>query len=408
MTLVARSGWDIFRFRDFRRFFGARFLTGLAMQIHNVGLGWLVYDKTGSALALGLIGLAAFLPALLLALVAGAAADRFDRRRIVTVCYGLIAVADAVLLLVALSPGAPVWPIYALTVLVGGARSFANPASQALVPNIVPKSHFPSAVTFNASAWQSSSILGPAVGGFLYALGPSAVFGVASLFFAAASLLVSTVTRPAQSDAGKRERPTLETLFAGVTFIRSRPVILGAISLDLFAVLLGGAIALLPIYARDILHTGPWGLGLLRSMPAAGAICSTLLLAWFPIRSKAGPRMFAAVAAFGVATIVFGLSTNIVLSMAALFVCGAVDMVSVVVRQTLVQLETPDEMRGRVSAVNSVFIGASNELGEFESGVVAAAVGPVGSAVLGGVGTLVVVALWIRLFPALWKRDALA
>ncbi|MFO1150007.1 MAG: MFS transporter [Alsobacter sp.] len=407
MTLVSRSGWDIFQFRDFRRFFGARFLTGLATQVRNVGLGWLVYDKTDSALALGLVGLAAFLPALLLALVAGAAADRFDRRRIVTVCYGLLAVADAGLLLTALYPGAPVWPIYGLAVLVGAGRSFANPASQALVPNIVPKSHFPAAVTFNASAWQSSSIMGPAVGGLLYVLGPSVVFGVSSACFAAASLLISTVAAPPQHDLAKRERPTLETLFAGVRFIRSRPVILGAISLDLFAVLLGGAVALLPIYARDILHTGPWGLGLLRSMPAAGAICTTLLLAWFPIRSKAGPRMFAAVATFGLATIVFGLSTSLVVSMAALFVTGAVDMVSVVVRQTLVQLETPDEMRGRVSAVNSVFIGASNELGEFESGVLAAAIGPVGSAVLGGVGTLVVVALWIRLFPPLWQRDAL-
>jgi MFS family permease len=407
MTLTARSGWDVFQFADFRRFFGARFLTGLSMQIHNVGLGWLVYEKTGSALALGLVGLAAFLPALLLALVAGVAADRFDRKRIVTVCYALIAVADLGLLAFAVTPGLPVWPIYALTVLVGGARSFANPASQALLPNLVPRSHFGSAVTFNASAWQSSSIIGPAVGGLLYALGPGVVFSVSATCFALASLLVSTVHAPVQEGAATRERPTMESLLAGVRFIRSRPVILGAISLDLFAVLLGGAVALLPVYARDILQVGPWGLGLLRSMPALGAIGTTLLLAWFPIRSHAGRRMFVAVAAFGVATIVFGLSTNLVLSMAALFTCGAVDMVSVVVRQTLVQLETPDAMRGRVSAVNSVFIGASNELGEFESGVAAAAFGTVPSVVLGGIGTLVVVALWIRLFPALWRRDKL-
>lgn len=408
MTLVARSGWDIFQFRDFRRFFGARFLTGLAMQIHNVGLGWLVYAKTGSALALGLVGLAAFLPALLLALVAGVAADRFDRKRIVTVCYGLIALGDLGLLACALNPALPVWPIYALTVIVGGSRSFANPASQALVPNIVPKSHFASAVTFNASAWQSSSIMGPAIGGFLYALGPAVVFTVSATFFALASLLISTVKAPVQDGVGARERPTLESLLAGVRFIRSRPVILGAISLDLFAVLLGGAVALLPIYARDILQVGPWGLGLLRSMPAAGAITTTLLMAWFPIQGGAGRKMFVAVAIFGLATIVFGLSTNLVLSMAALFVTGAVDMISVVVRQTLVQLETPDAMRGRVSAVNSVFIGASNELGEFESGVVAAAIGAVPAVVVGGIGTLVVVGLWIRLFPDLWRRDRLA
>lgn len=408
MTIAPRSGWDVFQFRDFRRFFGARFLTGLAMQVHNVGLGWLVYDKTGSALALGLVGLAAFLPALLLALVAGAVADRYDRRRIVTGCYALVALADLGLLACALSPSLPVWPIYALTVIVGGARSFANPASQALLPNIVPRSHFATAVTFNASAWQSSSILGPAVGGLLYALGPAVVFSASATCFALSSLLISTVTRPTQDESVPRERPTLESLLAGVRFISSRPVILGAISLDLFAVLLGGAVALLPVYARDILHTGPWGLGLLRSMPAAGALVTTLLLAWFPIRSGAGRKMFIAVAVFGLATIVFGLSTNLFLSMAALFVCGLVDMVSVVVRQTLVQLETPDAMRGRVSAVNSVFIGASNELGEFESGVTAAAMGTVPSVVAGGIGTLLVVVIGIRLFPDLWRRDRLA
>jgi MFS family permease len=408
MTLVARSGWDIFQFRDFRRFFGARFLTGLAMQIHNVGLGWLVYAKTGSALALGLVGLAAFLPALLLALFAGAAADRFDRKRIVTICYGVIALADLGLLACALRPDLPVWPIYALTVIVGGSRSFANPASQALLPNIVPRSHFASGVTFNASAWQSSSIIGPAIGGFLYALGPAVVFSVSATAFALASLLISTVHAPAVDGGATRERPTVESLLAGVRFIRSRPVILGAISLDLFAVLLGGAIALLPIYARDILQVGPWGLGLLRSMPAAGAILTTVVMAWYPIQGGAGRKMFLAVVAFGLAIVVFGLSTNLLLSMAALFVTGMVDMISVVVRQTLVQLETPDAMRGRVSAVTSVFIGASNELGEFESGVAAAALGTVPAVVLGGIGTVLVAVLWIRFFPDLWRRDRLA
>ena len=272
----------------------------------------------------------------------------------------------------------------------------------------MPKAYFPTAVTFNASAWQSSSIMGPAVGGFLYALGPSVVFGMSTLCFAAASLLISTVTAPAQAEGAKRERPTLDTLFAGVRFIRSRPVILGAISLDLFAVLLGGAVALLPIYARDILHTGPWGLGLLRSMPAAGGhlldaaaglvshpqtgpgcACSrpSPCSGWRRSSSASPPTSCSR----------WRRSSS----------SASVDMVSVVVRQTLVQLETPDEMRGRVSAVNSVFIGASNELGEFESGVLAAAIGPVGAVVLGGIGTVVVAGLWIRLFPALWKRDTL-
>jgi MFS family permease len=406
MTELPTSNWEVFRFPDFVRFFGARVVTGLAMQVHNVGVGWLVYDRTGSALALGLVGLAAFLPALLLALVAGVVADRFDRRLVVTVCWAIIAVGEVGLLYCAVTPDLPVWPIYAFTVLVGTCRAFANPATQALLPNLVPRSHFAAAVSFNASAWQGSSIVGPAIGGFLYAFGPAAVFGVSSACFALGSLLVSTVSIRGHG-GGTREPPTLATLFAGVSFIRSRPVVLGAISLDLFAVLLGGAIALLPIYAKDILQIGPLGLGVLRSMPAAGAIAMTLVLAWFPLRRRVGRMMFGSVIVFGASTIVFGLSTNAVLSAAALFTCGAVDMISVVIRQTLVQAETPDGMRGRVSAVNSVFIGASNELGEFESGAVAALVGPVGSAVIGGVGCIAVALLWIRIFPALWKRDAL-
>jgi len=406
MTGQPASSWEVFRFPDFVRFFAMRVATGLAMQVHNVGVGWLVYDKTGSALALGLVGLAAFLPALLLALIAGAVADRFDRRLIVSTCWTIVALGEIGLLYCAVTPGLPVWPIYAFTVLVGSCRAFSNPATQALLPNLLPRTHFPAAVSFNASAWQSSSIVGPAVGGFLYAVGPGAVFITTTLCFAVSALLIFSV-KVRSHGAGSRERPTLQSLFAGVRFIRSRPVVLGAISLDLFAVLLGGAVALLPIYAKDILQVGPWGLGLLRSMPATGAIAMTLLMAWFPLRRKAGRRMFQAVAMFGVATIVFGLSTDLYVSMAALFVVGAADMVSVVVRQTLVQLETPDDMRGRVSAVNSVFIGASNELGEFESGLAAAAVGPVAAVVIGGLGTLATVLIWIRLFPALWSRDRL-
>jgi MFS family permease len=295
MTELPTSNWEVFRFPDFVRFFGARVVTGLAMQVHNVGVGWLVYDRTGSALALGLVGLAAFLPALLLALVAGVVADRFDRRLVVTVCWAIIAVGEVGLLYCAVTPDLPVWPIYAFTVLVGTCRAFANPATQALLPNLVPRSHFAAAVSFNASAWQGSSIVGPAIGGFLYAFGPAAVFGVSSACFALGSLLVSTVSIRGHG-GGTREPPTLATLFAGVSFIRSRPVVLGAISLDLFAVLLGGAIALLPIYAKDILQIGPLGLGVLRSMPAAGAIAMTLVLAWFPLRRRVGRMMFGSVA----------------------------------------------------------------------------------------------------------------
>jgi MFS family permease len=388
----------------FRRFFAARFLAGMAQQIHNVGLGWLVYDRTGSAMALGLVGLAAFAPALLLALASGHVADRFDRRMIVTVCWTLVALADGALALLSLQPDGPVWPVYAVAVLVGAARAFANPAGQALLPSLVPRDVFPGAVSLMASAWQSSSIIGPAIGGLLYILGPAMVFGTSAACFAVSAAFVFSLGPRPGAGGG---RPTLESLFAGIAFIRSRPVVLGAISLDLFAVLLGGATALLPIYARDILHTGPWGLGLLRSMPALGAVAMSVLLAWRPLQRGAGRKIIVAVAVFGAATLVFGLSETLWLSMAALFVTGAADMVSVVVRQTLVQLETPDEMRGRVAAVNSVFIGASNELGEFESGALAAAVGPVGSVVLGGIGTLAVAAAWVRLFPQLWRRDRL-
>ena len=388
----------------FRRFFAARFLAGMAQQVHNVGLGWLVYDRTGSAMALGLVGLAAFAPALLLALASGHVADRFDRRLIVTVCWTVVALADATLALLSLQHDGPVWPVYAVAMLVGSARAVANPAGQALLPSLVPRDVFPGAVSLMASAWQSSSIIGPAIGGLLYILGPAMVFGSAAAYFAlSAAFVFSLGPRPGAGGG----RPTLESLFAGIGFIRSRPVVLGAISLDLFAVLLGGATALLPIYARDILHTGPWGLGLLRSMPALGAVAMSVLLAWRPLQRGAGRKIITAVSVFGAATLVFGLSETLWLSMAALFVTGAADMVSVVVRQTLVQLETPDEMRGRVAAVNSVFIGASNELGEFESGALAAAVGPVGSVVLGGIGTLAVAVAWVRLFPQLWRRDRL-
>ncbi len=388
----------------FRLFFAARFLAGMAQQIHNVGLGWLVYDRTGSAMALGLVGLAAFAPALLLALASGHVADRFDRRMIVTVCWTLVALADGALALLSLQPDGPVWPVYAVAVLVGAARAFANPAGQALLPSLVPRDVFPGAVSLMASAWQSSSIIGPAIGGLLYILGPAMVFGTSAACFAVSAAFVFSLGPRPGAGGG---RPTLESLFAGIAFIRSRPVVMGAISLDLFAVLLGGATALLPIYARDILHTGPWGLGLLRSMPALGAVAMSVLLAWRPLQRGAGRKIIVAVGVFGAATLVFGLSETLWLSMAALFVTGAADMVSVVVRQTLVQLETPDDMRGRVAAVNSVFIGASNELGEFESGALAAAVGPVGSVVLGGIGTLAVAAAWVRLFPQLWRRDRL-
>ena len=402
------SGWIAFRHRDFTLYCAVRFLSALATQIQNVALGWLVYDITRDPLALGLIGLAAFLPAICFALVTGHVADRFDRRAVLLVSYGLCTLTAGGLLYLAATGSGTVWPIYALTVLFGSARAFANPAGQALVPNLVPPEHFQNAVAWNSSAFQSATIVGPALGGILYALGHGGelAFGAATACFALTLLLLALI-RHRRRPNSMREPVSWASLIAGLVFIRSRPVILGAISLDLFAVLLGGATALLPIFARDILAVGPWGLGLLRSMPAAGAVAMALWLAYRPLRRKSGLRMFQAVAVFGLATIGFGLSSSLGLSLVCLFVLGAADMISVVVRQTLVQLDTPDAMRGRVAAVNTVFIGASNELGELESGVLAALIGTVPAVVLGGLGTLAVAGLWARWFPELRRRDRL-
>jgi MFS family permease len=399
------SGWIAFRHRDFALYCGSRFLSAMAIQIQNVAVGWLVYDLTREPLALGLVGLASFLPAICLALLTGHVADRYDRRRVLIACYAVTTGSALGLLLLAGSGSREVWPIYALTVAFGAARAFANPAGQALVPNLVPLEHFKNAVAWNASAWQTATIVGPALGGILYAFGGTVVFGAATACFALTFLLVLAMRHRGARAA--REKASWATLLAGLRFIRSREAILGAISLDLFAVLLGGATALLPIYARDILMVGPWGLGLLRSMPAAGAVVMAVWLAHRPLMRHTGRRMFQAVAVFGLATIGFGLSTSLPLSLLCLFVLGAADMISVFVRQTLVQIDTPDAMRGRVAAVNAVFIGASNELGEFESGVLAALVGTVPAVVIGGAGTLAVAALWARWFPALRDRDRL-
>ncbi|WP_018259844.1 MFS transporter [Methylobacterium sp. WSM2598] len=390
---------------DFRLFGLARFLTGLAYQMQAVAVGWFVYDLTRSALALGLVGLASFAPAILGALVTGHVADTYDRRRIAALAYALIASSAAGLLALALSRHPPVWPVYALMVLTGGARAFANPATQALMPTLVPREQFGAAIAWNSSIWQSASVSGPALGGLLYALGPSVVFGLSAACFAVAAVAVGGI-RPRPAAAG-RGPVSWATLLAGLTYIRSQPVVLGAITLDLVAVLLGGATALLPIYAQEVLRVGPLGLGLLRSMPAAGGVAMAVVLAHRPLARRAGQRLLLAVAVFGVATVGFGLSTSLPLSMACLFVTGAADMVSVYVRQSLVQGETPDAMRGRVAAVNTVFIGASNELGEFESGTLAALVGAVPAVVAGGVATVLVAGLWGRLFPALRRRDRL-
>lgn len=397
--------WVAFRYRDFAFFCAARFISAVAIQIQSVGVGWLVYDITRSPLSLGLVGLAEFLPAVSLALLTGHVADQHDRRAILAVCYFITTLSSLGLLACAWFEIREVSWIYALILVFGVTRAFANPANQALLPNTVPREHLGNAIAWNSTAWQIATILGPAIGGVLYLIGDRVVFAAAAVAFAASLALYGAIhVRPA---APGRVDINWGRVLAGIHFIRSRPVVLGAISLDLFAVLLGGATALLPVYARDILVVGPWGLGLLRTMPAVGALVTALWLTYRPLTRRTGRRMFQAVAIFGVATIGFGVSRNLALSMGCLAILGAADMVSVFIRQTLVQIETPDEMRGRVSAVNSVFIGASNELGEFESGIVAAAIGTVASVVVGGIGTLLVAALWAWWFPALRERDRL-
>ncbi|MDP9126584.1 MAG: MFS transporter [Pseudomonadota bacterium] len=393
-------------FPSFLRFWAGRVAGTMGNQMVQVAVGWQMYDLTHSAWNLGLVGLFQFVPALALALVSGHVADHYDRRHIVSMSLTL-QLAAALLLLLATREG---WIsrdlILGVSLLLGVARSFQMTAQQALTPLLVPPTLLARAMALGSSGNQAAIIGGPALGGFLYAAGADVVYVVCAVLFVLGAGMVWSARY--EHKAPPRAPVTMDTLLAGVRFIRAKPVVLGAISLDLFAVLLGGATALLPIFARDILHVGPEGLGLLRGAPAMGALLMSLVLARWTIRRRAGAILFSCVAVFGVTTVVFGVSQSFWLSMAALFINGAVDMVSVVVRQTLVQLDTPDEMRGRVSAVNSIFIGASNQLGEFESGATAALFGPVGAVVVGGVGTLVVVGLWMRLFPELRHRKSLA
>jgi len=388
------------------RLWCSRLASTSANQMLMVAVGWQMYDLTGSAWDLGLVGLLQFLPALLLVLVAGHVVDQFHRARIVALCMLAQVVIAATLALSAHQHWASRELLLFVSILLGIVKAFQMPAQQALTPALVPPEVLPRALAFSSMGSQAAIVAGPALGGFIYVAGAQAVYLTCGLLFALAGALINGV-RYDHAPAPRRDM-NWATLMAGVHFVRHRPVVLGAISLDLFAVLLGGATALLPIFARDILHTGPWGLGLLRASPAAGAFALSLLLTRWPITRRAGRVLLGAVALYGAATLVFGVSTSFGVSMAALVVAGAADMVSIVIRQSLVQLDTPDDMRGRVSAVNSVFIGASNQLGEFESGTTAALLGPVGSVLLGGVGTLLVAALWTRLFRPLAQRDKLS
>jgi MFS family permease len=396
-----------FQHRDFRFYLSARFLSNVGSQMMSVAVAWQVYAITHRAIDLGYVGLAQFVPAFAFSTVAGQLADRIDRGRIAATCNLILAACALALVFLVLQPTHPVFPIYVVLFFVGVARSFAGPASQSFLPSLVPTEHFPNAVAWGSTVWQVSTIVGPSVGGMLYGVGASWVYGIsAALLTMAAAFIFGIRARPMLRKSDK-EAVSWETILAGFRYVKRHRVILGSVSLDLFAVLLGGATALLPVYASDYLHVGPIGLGVLRSAPAVGAAVMAIVLAYRPLVHRAGLTMLGSVATFGVATIIFGVSRSFLVSLLALAILGASDMVSVMVRSTVVQLRTPHDMRGRVSAVNSMFIVASNELGEFESGLTAAWLGPVAAVVVGGVGSILVVAMYALFFPELRAIDRL-
>jgi MFS family permease len=403
---AARSARAAFAYRDFRLFQGARLLSTLGEHMLSVAIGWQIYDRTGRAFDLGLVGLVQFVPAVGLSLLAGHTTDRFDRRKIVMVCNAALAVTS-VLLFLSSRAGAAIWPIYATVFLFAAARAFLAPAEQALLPDLVPIEHFSSAIAWGSTVGEVGTISGPALGGWIYSAGQGP--GIVYLTGAASYLVAMVLAGAMAVRTGRMERKaaSFETVLAGVVYVWRNKILLGSISLDLFAVLFGGAVALLPIYARDILHVGPTGLGLLRSAPSVGAAIVAVVIAFCPLRRRSGATMLACVALYGVATVVFGASRSFGLSLAALAVVGASDMVSVVVRATLVQIVTPAEMRGRVSAVNMVFVGGSSELGALESGMTAAWLGAVPSVVFGGLAACAVVAVYSVLFSELRRVDKL-
>ena len=394
-----------FTYVGFRFFWLTTLLVSFAVQIMSVSIAWQIYDVTGNAFLLGLVGLCLFLPALLLILVTGLTADRFNRRGIMAVCLTVeLGCAVAFLALVNFEAH-EVWPIFIVLVVLGTARAFWGPAAQSLAPNLVPPEALSNAITVNASAWQFASITGPAAGGLLYGIGPSFAFGTGAVLLLCAVVTVLLIPKPLRRQS--HQATSLETMFGGFRYIFSNKVVLGAISLDMFAVLMGGAVALLPVYTKDILHAGPTELGLLRAAPGIGAILMAFWLTRFPVRDHAGKILFLFVGLFGAFTVIFGFSTTVWVSIPALALVGASDMVSVTIRETIMQLWTPEEVRGRVNAVNSVFIGASNELGEFRAGTVAHLVGPVPAVVIGGFGAVAVAVIWSRIFPQLREQRTL-
>ena len=399
------GGFAAFRYRDYRLYWFSRFLSTIAMQMQAVAVAWQVYAISHDPFDLGLIGLSLFLPAICLVLVTGQVADRYNRKTIIQICLAADFLFAIGLCALAFTGAERTWPIFTLLVGIGFARAFITPAGQAMMPNLVDKKDLANAVAWQSSAWQVASVGGPAVGGLVLALGADITYAVSAALTAISVVMTGLIaTREFKSE---RQPVTWSSVLGGLTYIRYKPVVLGAISLDLFAVVLGGCVALYPIFATDILGVGPQGLGLLRAAPAVGAVLCSLWLVRHPLRSHAGLVMFWSVAVFGAGTVAFGLSTWFPLSLLALFAMGAADMVSVYVRQTLIQLATPDNMRGRVGAVSSVFVTTSNEFGDFRAGMVAGLIGTVPTVVLGGVATLAVTAAWTRLFPDLRKVERL-
>ena len=389
----------------FALFWTSRVCSTVAFHVLNVAIGWQLYALTGDPLDLGLVGLAQFVPMILLSLAVGQVADRYERRIIAGLCQLVMAVAATTLAVGTAEGWTSRTSILAIVVVVGAARAFENPTMAALVPTLVPRQQIPRAIALAASANQTAQIVGPALGGFLYALAPTVPYGTAAALFLGASVLASLL---GSTQATRTREPlSLESVFSGLAFIRAHPLLLGAMTLDLFVVLLGGATALLPIYARDILETGPWGLGLLRSAPAVGALAMSVFLARHPLERGVGRTLFRTVIVFGLATLAFGLSRHLALSLVALCVLGASDLISVVIRVSLVQIRTPDEMRGRVSAAHSLFTGTSNQLGEFRAGLAAALIGVVPAVLLGGAGTIAIAACWMALFPQIRRIGVL-
>jgi MFS family permease len=397
----------VYRARDIPAFIGSGVLSIIASLVQSVAIGWQVYDMERTPLALGLVGLCQFVPLFALTLPAGELADRIDPRRLLAGAQIMQAVCSGLFLLCTVFSPHRALPFYFVLALFGAARGFSEPATQSLLAFLVPPEGLAKAIARNNSLLTTAVIAGPAVGGFLYTAGPIATYSVCLVALVVSGGLAAGLGGRRVDHAASHLAERWERVAEGIRFVRQRPIVLGAVSLDLFAVLLGGAAALLPVFARDILHVGPGGLGVLRSAPAVGAALIAFFLARFPIERRSGTHLFVAVAIFGVATVAFGLSRNFYLSLVMLCVTGAADMVSVFIRQSLINFATPDPMRGRVGAVTMMFVGCSNELGDFESGMTAALFGTIPAVVIGGLGTLVVVAAWMRLFPPLWKVDRL-